>query len=379
MKVVAVFIFPGVVNALGWWNFAQSVLRLLAGREVHIGWVPLVFLLCLSAAVGALADRLRALARICKQDLEATPGELATLRAVVANLPDLIYVKDVNSRFLLANKATAEAMQVPSGSDLFGKTDFDFFPKNLADGFFADEQNVLRTGRPLVGREEYFKEPNGQTKTLLTTKVPLRDAAGRTIGIIGIGRNITQLKAVETELRRTQKELEFKAAHDSLTSLFNRGAILDLLVRELARNARENKCTAVLLGDLDHFKKINDKFGHPIGDEVLRAVAGRLLGTVRPYDLVARYGGEEFLVVLPGCNAPDALARADQLRAAIAAVPIPTAAGAMRITISIGVLATQQWGQPTADDVLREVDAALYAAKAAGRNRCTLAAPPASA
>jgi diguanylate cyclase (GGDEF)-like protein len=131
-----------------------------------------------------------------------------------------------------------------------------------------------------------------------------------------------------------------------------------------------------MLGDLDHFKSINDAHGHPIGDQVLREVACRLLRTVRSYDLVARFGGEEFLVVLPGCEVENALARADELRAAIELSPFSTAHGAIPITISIGVFATKQWGQPTLEEVLQEVDAALYAAKAAGRNRCCLALRP---
>jgi diguanylate cyclase (GGDEF)-like protein/PAS domain S-box-containing protein len=376
MEVVAFSIFYGVVATSGSRNFAQSVLQLLAGREVHIRWILFVFLLCLSAATGVLIHRLFVLAEMLKQDHDVMPGQLSMLRAVVANLPDLIYVKDMNSRFLLANQATANAMGAGSGSALLGKSDSDFYPEELASGFFMDERKIMLSGQPLVNREENIPEPNGQIRTIMTTKVPLRDSAGKVIGIIGIGSNITQLKAVEAALMEAREELEFKAAHDSLTSLLNRGAILELLVRELARCARVNGSTAVLLGDLDHFKKINDQHGHPIGDEVLRAVACRLVGTVRAYDLVGRYGGEEFMVVLPGCSAPDALLRAEQLREAISASPVPTAHGAMRITISIGVLATQDRGQPTADDILREVDAALYAAKASGRNRCALAAPP---
>jgi diguanylate cyclase (GGDEF)-like protein len=209
----------------------------------------------------------------------------------------------------------------------------------------------------------------------MTTKIPLFDAAGHVTGIIGIGRNITALKAIESELKRARDALEFKATHDGLTSLLNRAAILEMLDHELARSVREKGRLAVLLADLDHFKNINDTHGHLVGDDVLKEVAKRLVRTVRSYDLVGRYGGEEFLVVLPGCGIPDALARADHLREAIGESPIPTAKGPITITLSVGVIVAEEWERLSNEEILLNVDAALYAAKAAGRNCCHLAVP----
>lgn len=297
------------------------------------------------------------------------------LRAIIASLPDLIYVKDSESRFLLANQGTADAMGAATGAELRGKTDFDYYPKSLADAFFRDEQRVIETGEPLVSRDEQVREADGSIRCILTTKVPLRDSAGHPVGIIGIGRNVTALKETEAELMRTREDLRFKATHDSLTALLNRGAVLELLERELARSAREQVCLSVLLADLDHFKEVNDGFGHPVGDEVLREIACRFSAAIRGYDFVGRYGGEEFLTVLSHCSAAGAVTRAEQLRQIIAAAPIVTSVGPIPMTVSFGILASTDWNNPNPDLVLREVDAALYAAKAAGRNCCRLAQP----
>lgn len=307
---------------------------------------------------------------------ESYRGELAMLRAVIASLPDLIYVKDRRSRFLLANQGTADAMGAASGAELVGRSDFDYYAPDMAAGFYQDEQKIIETGQPLVSQDEHVRDPQGRALWILTTKVPFRDAQGKTVGIIGIGRNITALKDTEAELKRARENLHFKATHDSLTSLLNREAILDMLEREMARGARENNSAAVLLADLDHFKEVNDRFGHPIGDEVLRETGRRFQRAVRSYDLVGRYGGEEFLILLGGCPGNEALSRAEQLRQTIEADPVTTTCGPVRLTISIGVLPAREWRYPSAEEVLREVDIALYAAKASGRNRCKLAPPP---
>jgi diguanylate cyclase (GGDEF)-like protein len=186
------------------------------------------------------------------------------------------------------------------------------------------------------------------------------------------GQRILQLEDRLVEARETMR---FKATHDHLTGLANRGFIVDSLERELARTRRENGSTIVMLGDLDHFKSVNDTYGHPVGDEVLREVARRLLGAVRSYDLVGRYGGEEFLIVLNNCDASQALVRAEEVRKGVARDPVHTAIGPLPVTMSIGVLSSRDWSQCNAEEMLRRVDAALYQAKASGRICCQLAGP----
>jgi diguanylate cyclase (GGDEF)-like protein len=180
---------------------------------------------------------------------------------------------------------------------------------------------------------------------------------------------------LEDSLVEAREQMRFKATHDHLTSLWNRGVILDLLGRELTRSQRENVCTAIILGDVDHFKNINDTHGHPVGDQVLREIARRLLLSVRSYDFVGRYGGEEFLTVLNNCAPHSALFRAEQIRRCICARPVHTDAGPLEVTMSLGVLLSCDWGPRPAEDLISQADSALYAAKAAGRNRVKLAQP----
>ena len=186
------------------------------------------------------------------------------------------------------------------------------------------------------------------------------------------GLRILQL---EDNLIEAREEMRFKATYDTLTGLLNRGVILDLLSRELSRTRREDGRTAVLLGDVDHFKSINDTRGHLMGDEVLKEIARRMFASVRSYDFVGRYGGEEFLVVLNNCDAASSVARAEEIRRAIASVPVQTVQGPIPVTMSLGVLSTRDWGVRPVEELLREADAALYKAKADGRNCVKLATP----
>jgi two-component system, cell cycle response regulator len=191
------------------------------------------------------------------------------------------------------------------------------------------------------------------------------------------GKRILDLQAA---LIHAQEDLQSAATHDSLTGLWNRGAVLDLLRREVSRRKRTKDPLGVIMADIDHFKKINDTHGHLIGDAVLQEVARRLAANVRPYDVAGRYGGEEFLIILPGCNADSSVIGAERLRHSIADQPIETSVGSIPVTLSLGLASVEQAKEetPNSETFLRDADEALYAAKAGGRNRVE-AAPPARA
>lgn len=187
------------------------------------------------------------------------------------------------------------------------------------------------------------------------------------------GRRILDLQAA---LLHAQDELRSVAAHDSLTGVWNRGAIVDLLRAEISRRKRTLDALGVIMADIDHFKKINDTHGHLIGDAVLQEVTRRLAASLRQYDAVGRYGGEEFLLVLPACNAPNLLISAERLRLCIADQPVETSKGPIPVTLSLGLVSMEQGHKETPDceTFLREADDALYAAKRQGRNRVEIAA-----
>jgi two-component system cell cycle response regulator len=187
-----------------------------------------------------------------------------------------------------------------------------------------------------------------------------------------------RILGLEDRLVEAREEMRFKASHDALTTLWNRSVILELLGRELSRSHRENATTVIILCDLDHFKGVNDSFGHLVGDEVLRETAKRLLASVRSYDFVGRYGGEEFLLVLNNCDPAFALARAQEIRNTVAQRPVQTSTGPVPVTMSLGLLLSHEWGTRTVEELLHEADTALYAAKRAGRNCVKVASPNAA-
>jgi diguanylate cyclase (GGDEF)-like protein len=184
------------------------------------------------------------------------------------------------------------------------------------------------------------------------------------------GRRVIEL---QEQLVKARESLRFEAMHDSLTGLLNRGAVIEQLTKELVRASRRGAPVSVLMGDLDHFKSINDTHGHAAGDAVLREAARRLKAGVRAYDNVGRLGGEEFICVLPECDAKTGLAVAQRLCRSLSDTPTRFNGTEISHSISIGVAATDQFGSARSDELMRAADAALYRAKHAGRSRALLA------
>ena len=182
-----------------------------------------------------------------------------------------------------------------------------------------------------------------------------------------VGQRILDL---QEQLLAAQEALRFEATHDSLTGVWNGGAIMQALDREIERAVRMQTALGIIMLDLDNFKKVNDVHGHLVGDEVLRTSARRIAEAVRVYDLVGRYGGEEFLVLAPGCVPPDLKQQAERIRTSIAQ-PINSSAGVIQISASIGIVGANLGQSPIINcrTLVHVADEAMYQAKSKGKNR----------
>lgn len=178
---------------------------------------------------------------------------------------------------------------------------------------------------------------------------------------------LSAIQKTKAELIQAQESLRFHAEHDALTGVLNRRAIRDVLRKELARCRREKNTLGVILGDVDHFKKINDHYGHAAGDAVLVSVVQRITSVLRSYDTLGRYGGEEFLIIAPNCDLAMAQKLAERIRSAIADEAMDLGNASAKVTLSLGVTLGTAESDP--EFLVAQADTAMYNAKRNGRNR----------
>ncbi len=294
--------------------------------------------------------------------------KLTCMSNLLSTTEECLYFKDLQSRFVLVS-AGFLARVIPDGTEeeVIGKTDFDFFSEEHAAAAFEDEQKIIRTGEPVVGkleRETFHDRPHNWVSS---TKMPLRNTRGQIIGTFGISRDVTaQIK--------TENALAYQVLHDPVTGLANRAALMDRLSRALASLEREPGRLAVLYVDLDHFKAINDSFGHDAGDQVLAEVGRRLSLLSRNADTVARLGGDEFVVLGGALRDDDDVGLiGDRIVRGIRA-PYIEEGRDLSITCSVGIVVTRDpLTEP--EQLIRDADGAMYEVKETGRNRYLVCDP----
>ena len=456
----------------------------------------------------------------------AVANERISLQTLIDLLPDSLWVKDANSRFIIANKATASDNDLAGPGELIGKNDFDLHTPELAQHFFDIEQEIMHSGQAMIDMEEDLPDASGRISRS-TTKLPVRNEQNEVFGLIGISRDITERKraenlrngqaqilemialsaplgevlerlmrlvesqldgifgsvllldqdghhlkhgaapslaaaytkaidgvrigpkvgscgtavfrrapvivsdimsdplwedytelvaaygyrscwstpilshqgtvlgvfamysmsvreptAIETSLiemttriagiaierKRAEDQIRFLAHHDALTGLPNRSLLKDRLTQAILQTQRHNPWVSVVFIDLDNFKTINDSLGHTVGDELLKAVAQRMVGCIRATDTVVRLGGDEFVILLVDQVAsPEAISTTlDEIRTAVSA-PLSIDGRALYVTCSMGVATFPNDGTDP-EALLMNADAAMYKAKEAGRD-----------
>lgn len=218
-------------------------------------------------------------------------------------------------------------------------------------------------------------EDNQEEQRILGLECGISDCLSTTTGTQELAlrtRRYLDQKSRMQGLRRANEDLARKSITDALSGLHNRRYFDQVLETEVARCNRNGEVFALLLLDLDYFKQINDQFGHPVGDTVIQMVGQTLFSGIRTSDTCCRYGGEEFALIMPATRAQEAKLVAERLRKSVAALEIPGLPQGHQVTISIGISLGDPRTEIKAQQLLREADQALYAAKAEGRNRCVL-------
>ncbi len=290
--------------------------------------------------------------------------ELARIgETIMGVIADGVMGMDGNGRIQFINPAGVAMLGYESSDQLIGRNAHELTHYAYPDGSDYPEsecpiRHSIQHSKTLTGLDEdWLWRRDGTGFPVEISVAPSWPALGRELGGVMTFRDITERKDL-------QMRLESLAYHDALTGLYNRSAFYERLEEELSRADRYQHSVSVIMFDIDHFKSINDEFGHDHGDRVLQALSERVLQSLRRADNLSRWGGEEFLVILPESETEQALQVAHKLREVVAGEPFPVVG---QVTISLGVTGYVV-GEPV-HVFLKRVDEAMYDAKKGGRNR----------
>ena len=294
---------------------------------------------------------------------------LAEIEQIYRYAPVGLFIFDRDYRFQRINERMAEINGFPPAAHI-GKSMWEIVP-NLAEQLKVIYRPVYERGEPVLDVEIHGRTPKDPDtdRDWLASYFPLKSESGDVVGLIGAVLDITERKRAEAALRKSEAEIRRLALTDPLTELANRRRLDDALLAELHRVQRYGGRLSVVMADLDYFKRINDEYGHAVGDTVLREFANILRAQCRDTDLVARYGGEEFLILMPEIGTADAQACAERMRAALEQALIAPQTRPNTATFGVAELLPGE----DQESLLRRVDEALYRGKAAGRNRVVAA------
>ncbi|MDP2828372.1 MAG: diguanylate cyclase [Sulfuricellaceae bacterium] len=298
---------------------------------------------------------------VSRFDQDRFQQQADVLNIVLDHITQGIVVVGPDYRTLAFNRPFEEIFQLPAGSVEVG-TDFRDILRVWARETGQDQQMLDLAIKELDEQDSFeFEFPQsikGDIRWCLLTHNPLPEKKG----FVRTFTDITKRKALEASLTKLSRE-------DSLTGLINRRTLMDILEEEMTRSQRYQRSMSLLMIDLDHFKRINDQWGHQMGDDVLKNFASQCEEAMRENDKIGRWGGEEFVMLLPETEQSEAEDVANRLRSLTSSMVIRPHTGdsAVRVTVSIGIASTQ--AGDTVETLLTRADNALYDAKTAGRNR----------
>lgn len=285
-------------------------------------------------------------------------------RVVLEVNPDPVAIYDIEGRVTYINPAFEQRFGW-TFEEVVGKR-IDFVPEeNWPET--KDAIKKMLSGKKIHSFETRRLNKEGKILDVQISSSLFLNRDGEAEGSIVTLRDITARKQAEEELVKTKQDLLLLSRTDSLTGILNRRAILSQIEIELSRAKRENKKLSLSLLDIDHFKKINDTYGHIVGDNVLRVVVGRISSVVRVYDSLGRFGGEEFLIIIPGAKEVGAYSLCERIRSVVGNKDIISNGLSIRVTISQGVVTCD--GNAIVDDLIARADKVMYQAKRNGRNR----------
>jgi len=300
---------------------------------------------------------------------------LEKYRVLFHSFPQGITLSDEAGNIIEVNEASERILGIPTSNQTRKKVDSPDWQIMRPDGSpFPPEEfpgsRALREKRVVESEEMgIYREPG---------KITWLDVSAAPIQLEGYGvavaySDITERKRTEENLvqaNQIKEKLQEMVMVDPLTGLYNRRWLDESIQRETRRAARKQKDVSVVIGDIDHFKKVNDVYGHPAGDEVLKSMAALFTANLRVSDIACRYGGEEFLMVFPETELAFALKRVEQIRQLTADTIFLYEGSEIRISISFGVSVYPYHGQ-TPEEVVNKADKALYVSKNRGRNCVT--------
>jgi diguanylate cyclase (GGDEF)-like protein/PAS domain S-box-containing protein len=315
------------------------------------------------------------LATIPADTFRALRESEARFRSLTELSSDWYWEQDADLRFV-STEGLTEARGGISPQAHIGKRRWELPGTEIVNQTWDEHRAVLAARKPFRNLLLRRTGTDGEIRYVAVGGKAILDRLGSFCGYQGVASDVTARVRAEEALQRANEQLEELALHDPLTGLANRRKFAERFEYDMARSARARTPLSLLMVDIDHFKAINDRYGHLAGDACLKALAALLLASVRAVDLVARFGGEEFVVLQPEMSVNQSLLAAERIRSQVQAHPVELREGAppVEVTVSVGA-ATSAGAALALDDLVARADQAVYRAKRDGRNRiCAFAA-----